>query len=46
MLALLYGVVPITFKLAAVALIARHDLDEAAQRKLRDRIDAGHQSAH
>jgi len=40
-LALLYGVVPIVFKLAAIALIARYDLDEVAQSKLRGRIEAG-----
>mgnify|MGYP001825269169 CR=1 FL=1 len=41
MLALLYGGVPIVFKLAAIVLIARHELDEAAHNKLRDRIEAG-----
>ncbi|MEM8501465.1 MAG: MFS transporter [Pseudomonadota bacterium] len=41
MLALLYGGVPIAFKVAAITLIARHELDEAAHGKLRDRIDAG-----
>lgn len=40
MLALLYGGVPILFKLAAVALIAGYDLDEAAQRDLRRRIES------
>jgi glycoside/pentoside/hexuronide:cation symporter, GPH family len=41
MLALLYGGVPIVFKLGAIALIARHDLDEAAHNKLRDQIESG-----
>ena len=31
MLALLYGGVPVVFKLAAVALVAQHRLDEATQ---------------
>jgi len=41
MLALLYGGVPVFFKISAIALIARHDLDEAAHTKLRERIEAG-----
>ena len=41
MLGLLYGGVPIVFKLAAIVLIAGHELDEAAHNKLRDRIEAG-----
>jgi Na+/melibiose symporter-like transporter len=40
MLALLYGGVPIVFKLAAVALIAGYDLDETVQRDLRRRIES------
>jgi len=32
--------VSIAFKIAAISLIARHDLDEAAQSKLRGRIEA------
>ena len=40
-LGLLYGGVPIVFKLAAIVLIAGHELDEAAHKKLRDRIEAG-----
>ncbi|MEM9589853.1 MAG: MFS transporter [Pseudomonadota bacterium] len=41
MLALLYGGVPIVFKLAAISLIAGHKLDETEHRKLRDQIEAG-----
>lgn len=41
MLALLYGGVPIAFKLAAIALIAGYDIDEVAQSRLQDRISAG-----
>ena len=41
MLAVLYGGVPIVFKLAAIVLIARHDLDEAAHNTLRGQIESG-----
>ncbi len=38
-LALMYGLAPIAFKLAAVALVWRHPLDAAQQRALRRHID-------